>query len=114
MRLDVEGPVLATALGKIPIQVVAKPLRDFGLGSHEIPDAVIFGGNANRRLYWPKEARRHSLTKFIACYAIGSASTFQPSRSKRSASTRTMRGKSTSPLCCACHYEARRRPQVAP
>lgn len=44
MRLDVEGPVLATALGKIPIQVVAKPLRDFGLGSHEIPDAVIFGG----------------------------------------------------------------------
>ena len=37
-------PVLATALGKIPIQVVAKPLRDFGLGSHEIPDAVIFGG----------------------------------------------------------------------
>ena len=58
MRLDVEGPVLATALGKIPIQVVAKPLRDFGLGSHEIPDAVIFGGNANRRLYWPKEAER--------------------------------------------------------
>jgi hypothetical protein len=44
VRLDVEGPVLATALGKIPIQVVAKPLRDFGLGSHEIPDAVIFGG----------------------------------------------------------------------
>jgi hypothetical protein len=39
-----EGPVLATPLGKIPIQVVAKPLRDFGLGSHEIPDAVIFGG----------------------------------------------------------------------
>ena len=58
MRLDVEGPVLATALGKIPIQVVAKPLRDFGPGSHEIPDAVIFGGNANRRLYWPKEAER--------------------------------------------------------
>ena len=31
VRLDVEGPVLATALGKIPIQVVATPLRDFGV-----------------------------------------------------------------------------------